>query len=93
MKAPLPFDPSARPVYLHLEPIVQLLLEHGNKLAHDYRWGENRTGFFCHLTRPIDFELVEASFDLPPSILLNRAGDSIECDVTWASITGCISRS
>lgn len=88
MKSPLPLDRGARPVYLHLEPIVDLLLESGNILAHDYRWGENRTGFFCHLKKPIDFALIEASFDLPTFILLNRADGSIECDITSATVTG-----
>jgi hypothetical protein len=90
MKSQLQLDRDARPVYLHLEPIVDLLLERGNILAHDYRWGENRTGFFCHLKKPIDFALVEASFELPSFILLNRADDSIECDITWATIKGSV---
>jgi len=90
MKSTLPLDRDARPVYLHLEPIVDLLLERGNILAYEYRWSENRTGFFCHLRRPIDFALVEASFDLPHFILLNRSVGSIECEITWATITGGI---
>jgi hypothetical protein len=88
MKSPLQLDRDARPVYLHLEPIVALLLTRGNILSHEYRWGENRTGFFCHLKKPIDFALVEASFELPSFILLNRPDDSIECAITWATITG-----
>ena|SRR5688572_4961611 len=88
MKSNLPLDPGARPAYLHLEPIVDLLLERGNVLAHPFRWGENRTGYFCHLREPIDFALVEASFELPPNILLNREEGSIECDISWATIIG-----
>ena len=62
----LVFDPAVRPVYAHLEPIVDLLLKGGNKLALPYRWGENRTGYFCFLEKPIDFTLIESAFLLPP---------------------------
>lgn len=89
MKANLvTFDSSVRPVYSHLEPIVDLLLRSGNRLARDYRWGENRTGYFCFLQYPIDFELIESSFELPEFIRLDRENDAIECDQTWASIRG-----
>ena len=40
------FDPRARPVYSHLDPIVDLLLGNGNRLSYEFRWGENRTGFY-----------------------------------------------
>ena len=90
MKTKLLFDPRARPVYSHLEPIVDLLLDHGNALAREYRWGENRTGFYCFLARPIDFKLVEASFDLPSCIRFIGERDTIECDKTWTSIQGCM---
>jgi hypothetical protein len=73
---------------MHLEPIVDALLAAGNTLATPYRWGENRTGYFCHLVRPIDFALVKQEFELPDFILLNPSEDSIECDRTWATIQG-----
>lgn len=82
------FDPETRPVYAHLEPIVDLLLQSGNELARPYRWGENRTGFFCYLAEAIDFDLIESTFALPKTVRLARSKGSIECDVTWASIKG-----
>jgi hypothetical protein len=89
-KIEIVFHPDLRPVHAHLEPIVDLLLASGNQLAHGYRWGEDRTGFFCHLARPIDFDLIEATFTLPSGIRLDRAGDVLECDLSWATIRGCV---
>lgn len=82
------FDSSIRPVYTHLEPIVDLLLQHGNELARPYRWGENRSGFFCFLAKPIDFHLIESTFMLPETVRLERSEGSVECDATWAVIKG-----
>jgi hypothetical protein len=82
------FAPSTRPVYTHLEPIVDLLLQNGNELARSYRWGENRSAFFCFLAKPIDFDLIESKFTLPESVRLARCERSVECDVTWATIKG-----
>jgi hypothetical protein len=69
MKQKISFDSVVRPVYSHLDPAVELLLEEGNELARDYRWGENRTGYFCLLLRPIDFDLIEAKFEVPVSFV------------------------
>jgi hypothetical protein len=88
MTTTIDFDAATRPVYSHLEPIVDLLLRNGNELALPFRWGENRSGFFCHLARPIDFALIESTFVLPASVRLSRGEGSVECDVTWASIKG-----
>lgn len=82
------FHPDMRPVHAYLEPIVDILVASGNQLAHDYRWGEDRTGFFCHLARPMDFNLIEATFTLPAGIRLDRAGDVLECDLSGATIRG-----
>jgi hypothetical protein len=88
MLTTISFDSSARPVSTHLEPIVDLLLQHGNKLARPYRWGENWNGFFCFLAKPIDFDLIESTFVLPDTVRLARLDGSVECDVTWATIKG-----
>ncbi len=86
MKPSIHFDLSARPVYSHLEPIVDLLITHGNSLSGDLRWRENRTGFFCVLLNPIDFDLVSATFDIPSFIRFDYENGAIECDQTWSSI-------
>lgn len=72
----------------YLDPIIDFLIEKGNSLSRDYRWGENRTGFFCFLTEEIDFDLIATEFELPSYVRLNKAENLIECDKTWASIKG-----
>jgi hypothetical protein len=69
---------NAVPRYEVLEPVLNFLISHGNELATPYRWGSNPTGYFAFLKHPIDFELVEAHFDLPPSVMLDRAAGSID---------------
>ncbi len=86
------YNVGVRPIYQHLDPIVDLLIEHGNKLSELYRWGENRTGFFCNLLYPIDFDLIERAFDIPDYLILSRTTDTIECNKSWASIAGNMQR-
>ncbi len=78
--------------YEHLEPIVDFLLLNGNTLARDYRWGENRTGYFCLLVNPIDFDLLLREFNFPPYVKFVISENSIECDKTWSSIKGDVPR-
>jgi hypothetical protein len=85
------FDPQVRPIYSHLEVIVDALLDSGNHLVYEYRWGENRTGFYCHLAEPLDFALLESTFELPSFVKLNRQKDSIDCHQTWTLIVGSVS--
>lgn len=91
-KRPIAFDSRVRPVYSHLEPIVDLLLANGNRLANDFKWGIDRTGYYCHLVERLNFDLVDKSFEIPPFIKLNRQNDSIECAQTWAVIVGGIKK-
>ena len=60
------------PRYALLDPILDLLLAHGNQLATTYRWGSNPTGYFAILRKPIDFDLIERSFEFPTSTVLNK---------------------
>lgn len=76
------------PIYAHLEPIVSALLESGNELARGARWGSTKEGYVCYLTKPIDFALVRARFNLPESVVLSEANDFIACRNTWATIYG-----
>lgn len=86
MKRKIVFDSTVRPVYVHLQAIVDLLLSAGNELARDYEWGENRTGYYCLLRKTIAFDLIEAEFEIPEFVRMERGSGSIECDKTWASI-------
>jgi len=87
-KTTIAFNSATRPVYSHLEPVVDILLENGNKLARDYKWGENRTGFYCLLQKPIDFDLIERTFEIPSYVRLDRQSSVIECDLSWVTIRG-----
>lgn len=82
------FDKRSIKPYEHLEPLIDFLIENGNGLARDYRWGENRTGYFCLLEKPIDFDLIEREFVLPPYVRLMKESDAIECDKSWVSVKG-----
>jgi hypothetical protein len=63
---------SAVPRHQVLDPVLDLLLASGNQLTTPYRWGSNPTGYFALLKDPIDFDLVEAHFELPPPVILDR---------------------
>lgn len=69
---------TGRPRYALLDPILDLLLANGNELATTYRWGSNPTGYFAILKNPIDFDLIEANFELPESIILNKRYGEID---------------
>lgn len=76
------------PIYAHLEPIVTVLLAHGNLLARSDRWGSTRDGFVCYLQKPIDFELIREKFELPGSVVLAESKDLVACEDSWATIYG-----
>lgn len=78
--------PSGMPLHSHLEKIVDFLLLNGNKLAHNYRWGSNREGYFCHLTEPIDFSRLETTFEFPSTIILGKTTNVIYCERTGCTI-------
>ena len=69
--------------YQNLEPILHELLLTGNKIATEYRWGQDRTGFFCILRFPIDKALVLSNFELPSEVYFSNDGS------LWSGMTGC----
>lgn len=85
-KIPVPNDAlPGQPAHSHLEGVVDYLLASGNSLAHAYRWGSNREGYFCHIKEPINFDALEANFDFPSTIHRVRARGLIYCEKT-----GCV---
>ena len=79
--------------YGHLVPLVELLTQHGNRpilLSGAGLSGFHPTqgGWQCDLERPIDFGLIEDSFELPPSIKLRPDRDEILCEQSWTLING-----
>jgi hypothetical protein len=65
----------------HLQPILQLLQQHGNTFNAtqplDERWG----GATRLVSKPIDFELIESEFEIPSFIELNT-GEDLFNDIT-----------
>lgn len=72
--------------YSHLQPIVDYLIKHGNESVNDYIWGNNRTGYFCHLKHDIDFSAIKENFIIPDSIKINESNQSIDCFNTYSII-------
>lgn len=87
-----PIPPDGAPPYVHLEPLVDVLLAAGNEIAGPSKFYLDRDGWRADLRQPIDFQLIEERFDLPPSILLAKVRDSILCQNTWVEIRGGFAR-
>lgn len=81
-----PYPPVGEPEYAHLQPVVDFLLAHGNRSSNSFVWGNNRTGYFCHLKNDIDFEALKSKFDFPDSIKINEQTQTIDCFNTYAVI-------
>jgi hypothetical protein len=77
-----------KPSYTILDPIVDLLLAHGNALANEYKWGSNPMGYFCELKHPIDYGLVESSFELPAGLQLIKELGQIDYGLGTVVIYG-----
>lgn len=80
------YPKDGSPGYSHLQPLVDFLLDGGNKSLHPYLWGNDRTGYFCHLRDDIDFEGIRKNFDLPASIKINEKEQTIDCMNTYSLI-------
>jgi hypothetical protein len=74
--------------YGHLLPIVDALIVAGSVPVSDAKFFQDRDGWRCELTKPIDFDLVRQKFDLPSSILLSEEHDAILCQNAWIEIKG-----
>lgn len=81
-----PYPQAGKPEYSHLQPIVDFLLEGGNKSSNSFLWGNNRTGYFCHLKEEIDFKGILDNFELPESIKLDEKSQTIDCFNTYSMI-------
>lgn len=84
-----PGNPESYKPYANLIPIVELLLEHGNR----YKAGAEgfvgrKDGCVCNLELPIDMKLVHSQFTFPPTIDAGPKGDSILDRATWCMIAG-----
>lgn len=69
----------------HLQPILELLKEHGN-IVDDSRALDKTRGGSRFVMRPIDFALIETTFEIPKFIELNRASRAVICRRCWCDI-------
>ena len=73
-------DRTGEPAMSHLAPVMLALVEAGNRVSHrndNFGFIPQPHGWTAYLDEPIDFDLVEARFVLPPSITLDRENDQI----------------
>lgn len=78
-------DPD-RP-YANMLPILDFLLRHGNRPL-DGGFILNPDGWRARLEKPIDFAGIRHAFQLPASIQLGEAHDTILDTSSWISIEG-----
>ena len=72
--------------YSHLKPVLDFLIGHGNKSVNEYIWGINRTGYFCHLEKDINFDDLRRVFSFPDSIKIDEEKNTIDCFNTYTVI-------
>ena len=80
-------DRPGEPEMSHLAPVMVALVEAGNTVTYrnqNFGFVSGPDGLNAYLDQPIDFDLVERRFVLPPTIRLDRANDAI-CDDTYLS--------
>jgi hypothetical protein len=83
-------NPGSEEPFTNLEPVVALLLRHGNSY-HGGREGFQRDphgGWICFLEAPIDFELLRQEFEFSPDIDASEEKDGILDRRTWCLISG-----
>ena len=71
-------DFNGQPTHKILDDVLDYLLENGNELARNPRWGSNPTGYFSLLKKPIDFELVKRNFEFPDTVILDEKYGEID---------------
>ena len=80
-------DRPGEPAMSHLAPVMVALVEAGNTVTYrnqSFGFVSEPDGLNAFLDEPIDFDLIERRFVLPPTIHLDRANDEI-CDDTYLS--------
>ena len=85
-----PADPH-RP-YTHLVPLVEGLIDRGNELAHPPPDGgvfsPSQGGWVAYLSRRIDWDWVQETFELPDLVRYDKNDDEIFDNKNWISILG-----
>lgn len=79
---------AGMPPYSHLEPLVEFLIERGNKINGPTRWRNTPSGWLCSLLLPIDAGILRRDVVLPPSIQFDEGNNAVGCQLTWCTIMG-----
>ncbi len=70
----------------HLQEILDLLVEHGNSFDHSLPLERLRGGSTRFVAKPINFDLIERTFELPKFIELNKGQHCVICRRCWCDI-------
>ena len=84
-------DRRGEPPMSHLAPVMVALVEAGNRVSfrnENFGFVPQPHGWSAYLEAPIDFDLIERRFVLPPSIVLDRDGDRIVDHGSQAYVIG-----
>ena len=84
-------DRPGEPAMSHLAPVMVALVQAGNRVSFrndNFGFIPQPHGWSAYLEEPIDFDLVDRRFVLPPTIVLDRAGDRIVDHANQAYVIG-----
>lgn len=84
-------DRPGEPEMSHLAPVMVALVQAGNTVTYanqNFGFVHGPDGMHAFLDEPIDFDLVERRFVLPPSIRLDRDNDEICDDLYFSHVYG-----
>lgn len=88
-------DPAPAPggsPFAHLLPLVQTLLDRGNRITkpgmHGDLFAPSQGGYVAYLADPIDWDWLQTEFELPPSLHYDAASDQLFDRANWVSVKG-----
>ena len=84
-------DRPGEPPMSHLAPVMVALVAAGNTVTYpnsNFGFVPQQDGWMAYLDEPIDFDLVEARFVLPPTIHLDREADTISDETYFSTVYG-----
>ena len=78
--------------YAHLLPLVQALVDRGNRITlpgmHGSLFAPGQGGYVAHLADRIDWEWLQTEFALPESLHYDPERDEIFDRTNWVSVLG-----
>jgi hypothetical protein len=78
--------------YTHLLPLVQALIDHGNRITLPGQRGQlfapSQGGYVAYLAKRIDWTWLQETFELPDTLRYNPSRDEIFDTRNWVSVLG-----